>query len=66
MYTLDTARKVAARQSVLAGEERFVLFAPGLDTVACYAVVSGTDLETYYLGYRESDLLDCYVDGYRQ
>ena len=66
MYTLPKAREVARRQSVLAGEERFVLYVPSSIPPALYDVCTPAELDTYYDGYRDDDLLDCYVNGESQ
>ena len=66
MYTLPKAREVASRQSVLAGEERFVLRGPGAIPPSLYDVCTPEELETFHLGYRDADLLDCYVNGESQ
>jgi hypothetical protein len=64
MYMRDTAQRVAAKQSILAHEERYVLFVPDhVPSGYCYDVVSPEDLDTYYAGYRDSDIFCCYVNG---
>ena len=67
MYSLPDARRVASKQSVLTGEERFVLYVPeSMPSSQPYDVCTSRDLDTFYQGHADQHLIDCYVNGQSQ